>query len=77
MLLCGGVITECEVKEMGTLWGRDGRQLEMERNQLRLGYDMKKKQDGLYYFLGVKWYLWLTTDTMPYALLIVQLQCTV
>ena len=69
-LLSRGVITKCEAKEMGTFRGRDGRKLEMERNQLGLGYDMKEEQDGLYCFLGVKCYLWLTTDTIPYALLI-------
>ena len=70
MLLSRGVRTKNEAKEMGTFWGRDGRKLQRERNQLGLGYDMKQEQYGLYCFLGVKCYLWLTTDTIPYALLI-------
>lgn len=57
MLLCRGVITEYKAKEMGTFQGRDGRQLEMERNQLGFAYDRKEEQNGLYYFLGVKCYL--------------------
>lgn len=53
MLLSRGVRTKYEAKEMGTFWGRDGRKLQRERNQLGLGYDMKQEQYGLYCFLGV------------------------